>query len=199
MRIWSRQSQGIAFRIEGHKVAEAEGRAILRNGKLMAEVIQSKVERGAAGQVRGTLIGIARVTKLGGPPEEVSSTGVSVRAGIAGDARGTKRNRQVTVLFREGWQEACRGLGTDLPWTLRRANLYVQGVECPRTAGARLRIGQIVLEVTQETDPCDLMERAHPGLRGALTPEWRGGVCCAVVMGGPITVGDSVEVISYPE
>jgi len=117
---------------------------------------------------------------------------VALRTGIDGDARGTKAGRQVTVLFREGWEAACRELGHDLPWTARRANLFVEGVAVPR-AGKRLVIGNLVLEVTQETQPCHLMDEAQLGLRAALKPEWRGGVSCRVVEGGTIRVGDRVE------
>ena len=59
--------------------------------------------------------------------------------------------------------------------------------------GARLRIGELVLEVTEECDPCLVMDRAVPGLRAALTPDWAGGVCCRVLSGGTIAVGDDVH------
>jgi len=55
-------------------------------------------------------------------------------------------------------------------------------------------IGSLVLEVTQETQPCQVMEAAHRGLRAALTPDWRGGVCCRVIQSGTIRVGDRVDV-----
>jgi len=103
----------------------------------------------------------------------------------------------VTVLFREGWEGACRDLGVKLPWTTRRANLLVEGVPVPRE-GARLSVGDMVLEVTDETKPCQVMEAACTGLRQALTPEWRGGVTCRVVRGGTIRVGDRVEVWNEP-
>lgn len=90
--------------------------------------------------------------------------------GIVGDARGRKRGRQVTIVFRESWDDACRELGADVPWTARRANLLVEGVPVPRPP-QRVRIGDAVLEVTQETDPCSLMDRQHQGLRAALKPE----------------------------
>jgi MOSC domain-containing protein YiiM len=79
-----------------------------------------------------------------------------------------------------------------LPWVTRRANLFVEGIAPPHEGG-QLRIGDLVLEVTQETQPCHLMEAAHRGLKRALTPEWRGGVCCRVLKGGMIRVGDRVE------
>jgi len=144
-------------------------------------------------QMKGMLIGIARVRTRGGPVEEVKKVDVTPSMGIVGDARGAIEDRQVTVLFREGWESACRDLHVDLSWILRRANLYVDGIKGPCSIGGRLRIGSVVLLVTQETDPCNLMERAFPGLRKALTPEWRGGICCSVISGGPLITGDTVE------
>ncbi len=119
---------------------------------------------------------------------------IGVSDGIAGDARGVRAGRQVTVVFREGWEAACRDLGVELPWTTRRANLLVEGVPVVPRKGRRLVIGAAVLEVTQETQPCQIMEAAHRGLRAALTPDWRGGVCCRVVQGGAIRIGDRVDV-----
>lgn len=143
----------------------------------------------------GRLIGIARATVLTAPLEVLEETTVSVEAGVDGDARGTKPGRQVTVLFREGWEDACRAVPADLPWTTRRANLYVEGLDRPRAVGARLRIGEVVLEVTEETRPCALMERFQAGLREAMRPDWRGGVSCCVVSGGAICRGDEVAII----
>jgi MOSC domain-containing protein YiiM len=141
----------------------------------------------------GHLLGIARAPVKRGALVPISEAVVGVADGVAGDARGVRAGRQVTVVFREGWEAACRDLGVELPWTTRRANLLVEGVPVPRE-GRRLVIGGAVLEVTQETQPCQVMEAAHRGLRAALTPEWRGGVCCRVVQGGTIRIGDRVDV-----
>ena len=143
----------------------------------------------------GSLVGIARASELGVPLEEIPLASVSVEAGIAGDARGRKPKRPVTVLFREGWDEACQELGASLPWIARRANLLIAGLDRPRAAGGRLRIGEVALEITIETRPCHLMDRARAGLRLALQPDWRAGVCCAVKQGGEIRLGDRVEFI----
>lgn len=144
----------------------------------------------------GRLIGIARAPQKGGTLEELDRAEVTVERGIAGDARGHFPGRQVMVLFRDGWDAACRELGVPLPWTLRRANLYLDGVAALRRAGAKLRIGEVVLEATGETAPCDIMERSHAGLRRALMPDWRGGVCCRVVEGGAIRLDDSAEILA---
>jgi MOSC domain-containing protein YiiM len=143
----------------------------------------------------GKLIGIARAHELRAPLEELQSASVTVERGIAGDARGIKLGRQVTVLFREGWEDACHELGETLPWLTRRANLYVEGIDRPREPVGRLLIGGIELEVTQETAPCHLMDRARMGLRSAMIPDWRGGVCCSVIRGGEIHVGDPVSLV----
>jgi MOSC domain-containing protein YiiM len=142
----------------------------------------------------GKLIGIARTAQLRAPMEDVGSASVSAENGIAGDVRGTKPGRQVTILFREGWDDACRDLGVSLPWTTRRANLFVEGVERPRHIGGQISIGDVVLEVTQQTSPCMLMEHFHTGLKAALSADWRGGVCCRVVSAGAFHLGDKVQI-----
>jgi MOSC domain-containing protein YiiM len=141
----------------------------------------------------GRLIGIAKAGEKLAPLEEMASAPVTVKRGIEGDVRGQNTDRQITILFREGWEAALARAGAKLPWVARRANLYVEGVDVPRE-GARLAIGDAVLEVTKETRPCHLMDEAHQGLRVALQPDWRGGVCCNVISGGTIRVGDAVTV-----
>ncbi|MGQ0741996.1 MAG: MOSC domain-containing protein [Alphaproteobacteria bacterium] len=141
----------------------------------------------------GRLIGIAKAREKLAPMQEVASAFVSVEAGIEDDARGRNTDRQVTVLFRESWKSACAELHADVPWTARRANLLVEGVPTPRE-GARIMVGDVVLQVTKETKPCHMMDAAHQGLKVALRPDWRGGVCCNVIKSGTISVGDAVSV-----
>ena len=141
----------------------------------------------------GHLLAIARAPVKRGPLMPLVEAEIGIADGVAGDARGKRPGRQVTVVFREGWEAACRELGVELPWIARRANLLVEGVPVPRE-GKRLVIGSLVLEVTQETQPCQVMEAAQRGLRAALTPDWRGGVCCRVIAGGTIRVGDRVDI-----
>jgi MOSC domain-containing protein YiiM len=142
----------------------------------------------------GRLIGIAKCDEFRAPLTEVQASTISIEAGLDGDARGRKRDRQVTVLFREGWDDACRELGVTLPWTTRRANLLIEGVSPPQQAGGKIRIGDVTLQIVLETDPCYLMEKAHAGLKAALTPHWRGGVCCNVISGGSVRIGDAVSI-----
>ena len=143
----------------------------------------------------GSLVGIARAREFGAPLEEMASAAISLDRGLEGDARGAKHGRQITVLFREGWEDACRDLGSELPWITRRANLLLANLDRPRDAGGFLRIGDIEWQVTMETRPCHLMDRACDGLRAALRPDWRGGVCCVVRRGGEIKLCARAEYI----
>ena len=141
-----------------------------------------------------TLKGIAIAPKIMEEMQAVDQAGVTVHAGIDGDARGNKRGRQITILFEDDWNAAVAETeGDPMDWTERRANLLVDGMRCPAEAGGVFGIGDVRLEVTMETDPCDLMESKRAGLRNAMTPDWRGGVSCRVLAGGNIRIGDSVD------
>jgi MOSC domain-containing protein YiiM len=149
----------------------------------------------------GRLAGIARRGARRAPMEVVDRAIITAGRGLNGDHKGAKfPNRGVTVLAREAWEEA---LGTlldqdgpaDLDWTLRRANLLVEGIALPRVRGAILCVGPVLLEVTAQTYPCRRMEEVRAGLMKALASVWRGGVCCRVLVGGEVEIGQAVKVM----
>ena len=124
----------------------------------------------------------------------IDNAQVTVANGILGDFRGTQQGRQITILSESAWHKACAEVGVELPWTIRRANLLVDEIEFDASyTGKTVRIGEVELLVTEETDPCSRMDEQHPGLTAALAPEWRGGICCKVTKAGSIKVGDQVE------
>ncbi len=123
---------------------------------------------------------------------ELTQTEVTAESGLAGDLRGKPGARQVTVVSAEAWDAACADLGRQVPWTTRRANLLVSGIPLAETTGRVLSIGDLELEITGETLPCDRMDEQVAGLKLALGPEWRGGVTCQVRRSGRISVGDEV-------
>lgn len=139
------------------------------------------------------LLEIAVASAKGAPIKVLKTAGVTRELGIDGDYRGRFRTRQVTVVAREGWERACTDLGSRVPWTVRRANLLVQGVDLEETAGSVLRVGDVLLEIDRETTPCDLMDEAWDGLKAALDKGWRGGVTCRVIEGGRLRVGDPIS------
>jgi MOSC domain-containing protein YiiM len=128
--------------------------------------------------------------------ESIGSAQVTVDNGIVGDFRGPQRGRQVTILSEAAWQKTCAEVDTKLPWTARRANLLVDGIEFDESyLGRTIRIGEVELRVTEETNPCSRMDEHHQGLTAALMSAWRGGICCDVVNPGTINIGDQVEFI----
>lgn len=142
----------------------------------------------------GRLVGLAVRPAPGVPMTTRGEAAVDERLGLEGDHRSRPGRRQLTVLTREGWDAACAELGRELPWTVRRANLLVEGLDLEGATGCRLRAGSALLEVTGETRPCRHIE-VHAGLREALEPEWRGGVTCRVLVGGRVALGTEVELL----
>jgi MOSC domain-containing protein YiiM len=144
-----------------------------------------------------TLTAIAYRTKPKAPMTEIDSVEISCEHGLVPDTRGKPGRRQVTLLSLEAWQTACAELGTALPWTFRRANLLVSGLHfSANDVGKIVRIGDVRLQVTVETDPCQRMDDQHQGLLAALTPDWRAGVCCRVLQSGYVRVGDAVQLLA---
>ncbi|MBY0520343.1 MAG: MOSC domain-containing protein [Sphingomonas sp.] len=131
--------------------------------------------------------------------ETLDRVTITAEAGLDGDFRGAVKpggrgRRQVSLIERGDWAAAMADLGVDHHWSARRANLLVDGLDLPQAQGARLRIGDVVLLVTQECDPCSRMEEIEAGLKAALSHDWRGGVLAKVLVGGSIAVGDPIEV-----
>jgi MOSC domain-containing protein YiiM len=144
----------------------------------------------------GRLVGIARREQKRAEMETLENAEISEETGVANDSRGKPGKRQVTIISRAAWAAACDDLGRQIPWTTRRANLLVEGVDLPQRTGDVIEIAGVRLLVTMEVDPCSRMEEQFEGLREALTPEWRGGVACTVLKGGSVRLGDDVSVLS---
>lgn len=133
-----------------------------------------------------------------GPMDPQTAATAVAGEGLAGNAdRGGRR--QVTLLSRELWREACDEIAVAVPEEARRANLVLTGVDLVDCRGRRLRIGDVEIRVFGETRPCERMEAACIGLRAALSPRWRAGAHGEVVRGGEIRVGDRAEWIEAQE
>ncbi|WP_169704144.1 MOSC domain-containing protein [Candidatus Kuenenia stuttgartensis] len=85
----------------------------------------------------------------------VNEAHVTINDGIENDYKGSIKKRQITVLTHEAWDEACaRHKRRYLPWTNRRANLFIEGVSLVDTKDTFLRVGDVVLKINGKTTPC---------------------------------------------
>src|SRR5882672_4371924 len=123
------------------------------------------------------------------PMKEQQQVEVTLAHGIVQDYRGIGL-RQVTFLDVGQWQEVLDGLGVDLPWYTRRANVLIEGIDLPAAVGRRLQVGACRFAIGGETTPCERMNEIQPDLRRLLTPALRGGVWGKVLQGGALHVGD---------
>ena len=144
------------------------------------------------------LKGIARRAAKRAPMEALTHATISQATGVQGDFRGKPSKRQVTILSEESWKTVEQEYGAPLDWLIRRANLLVAGITFNHESiGNTLTIGQVVLEITKECDPCYRMDEQVKGLQKRLTPAFTGGVCCKVIRGGSIHLGDQV-ILGHP-
>lgn len=127
-----------------------------------------------------------------GPMDPLSEATLVADKGMQGSV-GNSRRRQVTLVSLESWLAATAELGTEVDPIARRANILLTGVDLENTREQILRIGDARLAVGGETTPCERMDEAEPGLRGALRARWRGGTFAQVLTGGIIRVGDAVS------
>jgi MOSC domain-containing protein YiiM len=143
-----------------------------------------------------TLAAIAYRTKPKAPMTEIGQVEITCAQGLVPDTRGKPGKRQVTLLSRQSWQDVCKELGVELPWTFRRANLLIDGLSFSASdVGRIIRIGDAELQVMIETDPCPRMDAQHAGLTAALLPYWRAGVCCKVLKGASVRIGDRISIV----
>jgi MOSC domain-containing protein YiiM len=141
------------------------------------------------------ILGLATRKKLGAPMIELTEADVTFESGVADDCKGKPGPRQVTVLSLDDWHLAEKTLGKPLDWrSIRRTNLLIDQINFgPWLEGRVLRIGKVRLAIRQVIEPCYRKDRLIPGLKDALTPDWRAGVCCEVLAPGHISLHDAVE------
>jgi MOSC domain-containing protein YiiM len=75
-----------------------------------------------------------------------------------------------------------------------KENITTRGIKLEGLLiGQRIRIGEALLEITKECEPCHQMDAIRQGLQEAL--RGRRGILCRVVEPGTIRRGDSIEII----
>ena len=149
--------------------------------------------------ITGKLLGIAIKEAKRAPMILKDEIIITTEKGVEADHRGEPGDRQVTVISQDSWDKVCQDLNKSLPWIARRANLLVRGIVIEESTGKYLQIGDLVLEITGETKPCQRMDEYYQGLQEVLKPEWRGGVTCKVIKSGRVKLDDSIMLGESPK
>jgi MOSC domain-containing protein YiiM len=119
--------------------------------------------------------------------------------GLEGDHRVDKSpgsGRQVTLISREFIQQIAHFSGHEHiePEMLRR-NLVVSGINLNALRHQRFTIGEVILEASALCHPCSRMEQAL-GKGGVAAMLGHGGLCCRILEGGILSIGDRLRVQS---
>ena len=123
---------------------------------------------------------------------------VETARGIVGDRYHGSKRRQVSVQSLDALAEATELYGAEVPAHLTRRNITVSDGVVPRQPGSLIRVGGVLLEVVRVAAPCKLLDDTiGPGAQHAL--RHRGGSICRVLVGGPVGVGDPVDLEVDPE
>ena len=125
--------------------------------------------------------------------QELDSLQAVTDGGVEGDVPAPT-HRGITLLSSRQWAEVVEEIGVDYPWYTRRANVLVDCDRLSHLIDRTIEIGDVVVQITGETDPCSVMEAIHPRLKEALTPEMRGGVYGRILQGASISIGATVTI-----
>ncbi len=151
------------------------------------------------GRLMATLPRAGRVQWIGLRPKrdvvmrEVDEAMAATGLGLEGDryASGSGK-RGITLIQAEHLPviAALAGIDRVQPATLRR-NVVVSGLPLVALKGRRFRVGEVLLEGTDDCDPCSRMEAAlGPGGYNAM--RGHGGLCARILEGGRLRIGDAV-------
>lgn len=133
---------------------------------------------------------VAKATRL--PMQAKESVEVEAGKGIVGDRYHGTRHRHVSVQSRESLNEAAAEYGAEVRSELTRRNVTISHGVVPREPGARIRIGDVLLEAVRVAAPCKLLDDTiGRGAQEALRR--RAGTIFRVLEGGTIILGDQVR------
>ena len=141
----------------------------------------------------GVVLALAIRPTEGADMREVERLELDTKRGVVGDY-GRHPRRQVTLLDETAWKAAATEAGdSSHPWTSRRANILVQGLDLRSLVGQIITLGTSRVKVLGEVVPCYKMNESLDGLEEALSRDWRGGVYCKVIQSGSLRLEHEIE------
>ncbi|MGD2207383.1 MAG: MOSC domain-containing protein, partial [Anaerolineae bacterium] len=146
---------------------------------------------------KGKVIAVCTSDRKGTRKRNVGQATLRPDWGIVGDAHAADWHRQVSLL---AWEsiEKMRTLGLNVNMGSFAENITTQGlslIDLP--VGARLRLGEALVEVTQIGKECHDRCAIYYQAGDCVMP--REGIFVRVHQGGEVRVGDPIEVLVVPE
>ncbi|MGL4632211.1 MAG: MOSC domain-containing protein [Leadbetterella sp.] len=136
---------------------------------------------GVRGQSNETMVELNTIlAEIGGLQNDRSNKGLATS------------KRQVTLIQKEDLEAVASFLNLDSvsPQQTRR-NIVVSGINLNALKGKPFKIGEAELFMTNYCYPCSKMEK-RLGKGGFNAMRGRGGITCAVITPGKISIGDSI-------
>lgn len=158
----------------------------------MVELVKEHTEtsrRILAQHAHGAVVSLQLCVKHKQPMQQVVSVMAIANRGLEGDRHAMPdSSRQVLLLE----QETC--LEYDFPIGAIRENITTRGIDLmalPKKT--RLQIGDAILELTKECEPCSMVDDVRMGLRAEL--QHKRGMLARVVRGGEINIGSKITLL----
>jgi len=154
-----------------------------------------------------TVLEIWRTPTAAAPMQRVAVARLLAGQGLEGDryalgggtwARYPDLEKQLTLIDRADVAAVADELGVPLAPGDTRRNLVTTGVHLPALVGAWFTVGDALLFGMKRCPPCAHLERLT-GVRLVKALAARGGVNAAVFVGGTVTEGDVVRLLSEEE
>lgn len=143
--------------------------------------------------MRGVILSINISEKKSVKKKPVERAVLIEDKGIEGDAHAEGGIRQVSLLAYESI-EKMKKLGLDVDSGDFAENITTQGIDLLNLpVGQRLKIGEVILEVTQHGKVCHTKCNIYKTVGDCVMP--REGIFCKIIKGGVIKKGQTIEVV----
>ena len=125
------------------------------------------------------------------PMREVAQADAVAGKGLVGDRYASGSGKRGVTLIQAEHLPVIAALSGHpaIPNATFRRNLVVSGLPLVALKGRRFRIGEVLLEGTDDCAPCSRMEAAL-GLGGYNAMRGHGGLCARILEGGRFSIGD---------
>jgi HAD superfamily hydrolase (TIGR01490 family) len=178
------------FEMVGHPVAVYPDKELFAHARAKNwEILQETRTEESQVNTPGTITKLQICAQPGAPMQDTPTARGVTDLGLEGDSHA-KRGSARQVLLMDEETLAAFGL---TPGRVRE-NITTRGLGLHElAAGARVRSGSVVLEITKHCTPCEFIEDIQPGLREKM--QGHRGMLARVIEGGELRVGDAIEVV----